>query len=378
LLRNHQDDILRGFATINMTGGQRFLIIRLAGIGDVVMASALARRLRAHAPDSHITWLCGQTAAPLVEQLADVDEVVAVDERGLLTGDTIQRLRILPPLLRRLRAARFSRAFLLHADLRYRVLTTALTGVPVVSQSSRNAHGAMNPIPARFMGDEFARLMDGLEHRGPIVEHFPLGRLKDIARSPNVAPRHPPRIALVPGGARNVLRESALKRWPIGNYAELARRLSDNGCEVILLGNTEDAWVRAEFAGVLATDLIGRTTIPDMLRALADCDLVVSHDTGPMHLARMVGAPLIALFGPTMPAQFIVADEATSVLWGGEHLACRPCYDGREFADCSDNQCISSISTDVVLRTAQTMLRRQTVAIPPEQTHRTPDETVLR
>ena len=357
---------------------QRFLIIRLAGIGDVVMASTLARRLREHAPDSHITWLCGMTATPLVELFADVDEVITADERGLLTGNAIQRLQILPPLVRQLRAARFSKVFLLHADVRYRVLTAPLTGVPVVSQSSRSAHGAMNPIPGRFMGDEFARLMDGLEPRGPIVGHFPLGRLKEIARSPSEASRRVRRVALVPGGARNVLRESALKRWPVGHYAKLARELLKHDCEIILLGNAEDAWVRAEFAGLQATDLIGRTTIPEMVRVLADCDLVVSHDTGPMHLARIVGAPMIALFGPTMPAQFIVPDESTTVLWGGEHLACRPCYDGREFADCSDNQCISSISVDVVLRTARTMLRRQTAPIPAQQTQRTPDEIVLR
>jgi heptosyltransferase-2 len=342
------------------------------------MASTLARRLRAHAPDAHITWLCGTTAAPLVELFADVDEIIAVDERRLLTGNAIQKLQILPPLVRRLRASRFSRVFLLHADLRYRVLTAPLTGVPVVTQSSRNAHGAMNPIPGRFMGDEFARLMDGVEPRGPIVGHFPLGRLKEIARSPSDVPRRARRIALVPGGARNVLRESALKRWPIDHYAGLAREFLNDDCEIILLGNVDDAWVRTEFAGVLATDLIGRTTIPEMLRVLADCDLVISHDTGPMHLARIVGAPLIALFGPTMPAQFIVPDESTTVLWGGEHLACRPCYDGREFADCNDNQCISSISADVVLRTARTMLRRQTAATPVQQTQRTPDETVLR
>ena len=360
-----------------MTGTQRFLIIRLAGIGDVVMASALARRLRTHSPDSHIAWLCGTTAAPLVNQFADVDEVITVDERQLLTGDTLQRLQILPPLLRRLRAERYSRVFLLHADLRYRVLTTPLNGV-VVSQSSRNAHGAMNPIPGRYMGDEFARLMDGLEHRGPIAGHFPLGRLKAVARKSTDAPHAARRVALVPGGARNVLRESALKRWPLAHYAELAGALADEGCEIVLIGNANDAWVRPEFAGVAVTDLIGRTTIPEMLRALADCDLVISHDTGPMHLARLVGAPLIALFGPTMPAQFIVPDDSTSVLWGGEHLACRPCYDGREFADCSDNKCISSISADVVIRTARTMLRRQTAATAPEQTLRTPDEIVLR
>lgn len=359
-------------------GAERFLIIRLAGIGDVVMASALARRLRAHAPDAHIAWLTGGTAAPLVKQLEDVDEVIVADERGLLTGDSIARLGILLPLWRRLRAGRFTRVFLLHADARYRVLTTPLSGVPVVSQSRRNGHGAMNPISGRYLGDEFARLMDGLQHTGPIVGHFPLGTLKGLGRPVRNEARDATRIVIVPGGARNVLRESALKRWPIEHYADLAAALAGDECEVILLGNADDDWVRRSFAGVRTTDLIGRTTIPETLGLLAECDLVVSHDTGPMHLARLVGAPLIALFGPTMPAQFIVADDSTTVLWGGEHLACRPCYDGREFADCRDNRCISSIGVDVVLRTARTILQRRTRAIPVQRELQTPGEIALR
>src|SRR5947209_18635145 len=90
-------------------GAERFLIIRLAGIGDVVMASALAARLHAHAPSPHIAWLTGATAAPLVEQLKDVDEVIVADEQNLLAGDSIARLGVLLPLWRRLRAGRFTR-----------------------------------------------------------------------------------------------------------------------------------------------------------------------------------------------------------------------------------------------------------------------------
>ena len=357
---------------------EKFLIIRLAGVGDVVMASTLARRLRAHSPTAHIAWLCGTTAAPLVGQFQDVDEVIAVDERRLLVGDSVSRLQVLVPLWRRLRASRFTRVFLLHADIRYRVLTVPLAGVPVVSQSRRDAHVAMNPIPGRYLGDEFARLMDGLAHRGPIVGHYALGALRGVVRAGHNGSTHVPRIAMVPGGARNVLRESALKRWPVGHYVGLARALVDAGCEVVLLGNSDDSWVRGEFSAVPVTDMIGRTTIPEMLQVLANCDLVVSHDTGPMHLARLVGAPLVALFGPTMPAQFVVADDSTTVLWGGEHLACRPCYDGREFADCRDNQCISSISVDVVFRTVLTMLRRGNGSTLAERDHQTPGETVLR
>ena len=361
-----------------MADGERFLIIRLAGIGDVVMASSLARRLRTRHPAGHVAWLCGVTAAPLVEQLVDVDEVIAVDERRLLAGDAVERLQVLLPLWRRLVAGRYTQIFLLHADARYRVITLPMAGVPVVSQSRRDSHGGMNPIPGRYLGDEFARLMDGLENRGPIVGHFPLGGLKGLPGGARGTLNGRQRVALVPGGARNVLRESALKRWPLDHYVALTTALVAHGCEVLLIGNADDAWVRPSFVGLQTTDLIGRATIPETLQTLASCDLVVSHDTGPMHLARIVGAPLLALFGPTMPAQFVVADEATTVLWGGEHLACRPCYDGREFADCRDNQCISSVSVEVVLRTARTMLQRRSAATPVQRERQTPGETALR
>src|SRR4051812_17042892 len=93
---------------------ERILIIRLAAIGDVVMASSLARRLRDAKPDAHITWLCGQTAAPLVERFADVDEVVSIDERQLLAGGPIDRLKVLFALWPELRLKVFDVAYLLH------------------------------------------------------------------------------------------------------------------------------------------------------------------------------------------------------------------------------------------------------------------------
>jgi heptosyltransferase II len=358
--------------------GEKILLIRLAAIGDVVMASTLARRLRQSSLNVSISWLCGATVAPLVEQLKDVDEVIAIDDKRLLTGRAGARLQVVLPLWKRLRAGRFTRVYLLHADSRYRVLTAPLFGVPVIAQSRRDAHGAMNPVPGRFLGDEFARLADGREHRGPVAAHFPLGELRQQPQLASSAPNSRPRIALVPAGARNVLRESALKRWPVENYVALASSLAADGCEIVLVGSAHDEWARSEFTRVPTTDLIGRTTIPETLSTLASCDLVISHDTGPMHLARLAGAPVLALFGPTMPAQFVVADELTTVLWGGEHLACRPCYDGREFADCHDNQCISSIGVEIVLRTARALLQRQNSATHARRARQTPGETVLR
>jgi heptosyltransferase II len=186
------------------------------------------------------------------------------------------------------------------------------------------------------------------------------------------------RVALVPGGTKNVLRESALKRWPVDGYVTVARSLAADGCEVILVGDASDAWVRPSFAGVGVTDRIGLMTLPDTALFFTKCDLVISHDTGPMHLARLARTPVLALFGPTMPSQFLPENDRDTVIWGGEHLSCRPCYDGREFADCRDNQCMSSISADVVLTTARTLLARGGGSTRAGSASQTPIESAAR
>ena len=76
---------------------EKILIIRLAAIGDVVMASSLARRLRDAKPEAHITWMCGQAATPLVERFADVDDIITIDDRKLFTSGSIGRMGVLLP-----------------------------------------------------------------------------------------------------------------------------------------------------------------------------------------------------------------------------------------------------------------------------------------
>jgi ADP-heptose:LPS heptosyltransferase len=343
--------------TERRTECEHYLIVRLAAVGDVVMASTLARRIRDERPGARITWLCGTKVAPLVEQFADVDDVISIDERRLLRGGPIARTAELVPLWRQLLKCRFTRVMLLHVDRRYRVVTAPLLATPTISLSARDAHGAMNPIPGRYFGDEYARLLDGLGHEGPIHDHYPLARLRPFAVA-SASERVAPRVAIVPGGARNVMRESGVRRWPVEHYSRVARELVADGVEVTLVGDGADAWVRPSFDGITVDDRIGSTSLPETVALMSASDLVISHDTGPMHLARLANAKLLALFGPTMPTQFVVESDRTTVLWGGAHLPCRPCYDGREFATCRDNVCMTSIDPAVVLATARTLLNR--------------------
>ena len=333
--------------------GSRYLIVKLAAIGDVAMASAIPGAIRRREPDAHVTWLCGRGVADLVRLFADVDEVIVVDEIRLLRGGPLQRLGALFGVWRVLAGRRFEAIVLGHADRRYRTLVmTARTGRIRALEQAQSSH--MLPIPGRYHGDEYVRLLDRRDARGPIAVHCPRADVRPLL--PPRSDSTPVGVVLVPGGTRNVLRESALRRWPVERYRDVAYRLRLAGFAVTLIGDEADAWVRPHFAGIDVRDEMGAHNLAGTLGILNAADLVISHDTGPMHLARLVRAPLLALFGPTMPTQFVTEDAETSVIWGGAALACRPCYDGREFAACSDNLCMQDIAVDAVMDRALAML----------------------
>ena len=174
------------------------------------------------------------------------------------------------------------------------------------------------------------------------------------------------RVGIVPAGAKNVLRESALRRWPVENYVALTRELVQRGYEVVLTGSAEDGWVRKDFRELLAgdgggsgsavQDWIGRTTLPELVGLYDRCDVVVTHDTGCMHVAGISKAKVLAIFGPTEPGSFLPRREGVKALWGGERLACRPCYDGRDFAPCQWNGCVREISVERVVGEMEALL----------------------
>jgi heptosyltransferase-2 len=158
------------------------------------------------------------------------------------------------------------------------------------------------------------------------------------------------RVAVVPGGANNLMGEQALRRWPIENYVTLAKRLLHRGWEIMLLGGPEDIWVKQHFQQLAVTDCIGTLSLPEVVIACDACDVVVSHDTGPLHLAGLSKACLVGIFGPTDPSTFLPRRPSVVGIWGGQGFACRPCYDGRDFAPCHFNGCMHQVTPELVLR----------------------------
>lgn len=152
------------------------------------------------------------------------------------------------------------------------------------------------------------------------------------------------------------------KRWPIPHWAALADQLmTEFGAKVVLTGAASDAAITAAVTARMQQaplDFSGKTTIPQLAALLERCDLVISGDSGPLHMAGAVGTPVIAIHGPTDPVlSGPVGKEATILRLG---IWCSPCYDASYWAECRffNPVCMKAITPDQVLAAARACLGR--------------------
>lgn len=328
------------------------LIVKLAAVGDVVMALPMVTALRAENPDVRITWLSGRKAAPLLGVVDGINEVVPVDEAAMLAGSLLEQVVAVVGAWRHIGVRRFDAVYIGHSDGRYRVLAWPITAD--IWRSLRGDATTRGMVPGRAHTDEYVRLVTGLDDYR--AQSFAPPRLR-VELSPALArrvdafnPDGHPMIAITPGGARNVARENPLRRWPLDRYAELADTLRARNYRVVLTGDRTDGWVRTAFRERPVLDLIGATDLPALAALLRRCAAVVGHDSGPLHLARLVGTPTLALLGPTPPSMFFRPERRTTYLWPGSALPCAPCYNGHEFANCSNNVCMQMIDCATVVQ----------------------------
>jgi heptosyltransferase I len=130
-------------------------------------------------------------------------------------------------------------------------------------------------------------------------------------------------ITLLPGARWNN------KRWPLDNFIELTRRLLRLNPEwnIAILGGGDDQGLGKAIAGVDSArclDLTGRTSLLEMIEWIRLSELIVTNDTGPMHVAAALRKPVVALFGPTDPNGTGPYGQRQNVLQAN-HLPCVPC-----------------------------------------------------
>jgi lipopolysaccharide heptosyltransferase I len=291
-------------------GPRAFLIVRLGALGDIVHALPLAAALRATWPDARIDWLVDVKHRAILDRVAGLSAIVPVDTRRL-RGETG-----IVPVVRRLRAARYDVAVDAQGLLKSALLARLAGARRVVGL----AGGHLREPLARWAYDDTA------EPAGPHVVDHALA-LAQVAGASAGAAAGPPRFALEPPasdvvarvrGALGLVAEQPFavinpgaawpnKRWPADRFGAVARQLRERHGwpSIVVWGPGEEdlaaAVVAAAGPGVAA--LAPPTSLGDLVALVAAAGLVLSGDTGPLHLAAAASTPIVGLYGPTDPAR---------------------------------------------------------------------------
>ncbi|MBX3027481.1 glycosyltransferase family 9 protein [bacterium] len=335
---------------------ERLLIILLGAIGDVVCGMPLAQRLRAGWTRTRIMWAVEPAAAPLLAHHPAVDDVLVFRRGGgapallrMLRGLRERRADVVLDLQRHFKSGLFSWA------------TRAPRRVGFHWRNSREGNWFFNtetiePVQTFTLKvTHFQRFADRL---GVLPAPLTFGLAATAEERQRVA------TLLADAGERPaVLYVGSTwpsRRWLPAATAELCRLLRALGLPVVLVGGPADAAfaeaVGAAGAGPLI-NLVGRTGLRDVIAVMERAAVAIGPDTGPMHIAAAVGAPVVALFGATSPRRSGPWGWHDYVLRG--EAPCVPCYRPR----CPIGRlCMETITPGKVIERVEAALARGAAA----------------
>jgi lipopolysaccharide heptosyltransferase II len=316
------------------------LLVRFSSIGDVLLTTPLVRCLRARHPNARLVFVTKQGMAPLVADNPHLSDIVT-----LAPGES------LGALARRLTALAPTRGLDLHGSLRSAALRLRVPcpwrgyskrklarGVLIATKIDLYRHRV--PVAERYFAA--AHGLDVRPDGGP--PEFFLGAAARARVAGWLTDRHldsAPLAVLAPGAAH------ATKRWPGERWLRLAEHLRTRGYGLAVVGGAEDRTAAAPLAP-LAASAAGEFGLQETGALLARARVLVSGDTGVMHMATGVGTPVVALFGPTVEQfGFFPYRGRATVLQ--RVLDCRPCSAmGGPRCPMGHHHCLTTIGPDDV------------------------------
>lgn len=325
-------------------------------IGDAVMTMPALRSLkRSHPAGSKISLLVKPWVSPLFEKDPHVDEVLIYqDEHKGLSG----KLR----LARELKKQHFCMAVLFQNAFDAAAVAF-LSGIPERVGYNRDCRGFLLTKAVPF--DDKAKTLHHIDYYQNLISKagFPVITsrpwiylsLEERLRARDTL-KHLPRpvVGINPGAAYG-----SSKRWRPERFAAVIRRvISGMQGSAVIFGGPKETMIAEDIlmqggldqaAPVL--NLSGRTTVRELAALISECDLLVTNDSGPMHIGYAVGTPLVAIFGSTSPGLTGPPEKGSIVL--RKALACSPCFE-RECGNKS-MECMDRITSDEVFAAAKTL-----------------------
>jgi len=327
----------------------KILVIAPSWVGDTILVQPMLMRLKQRHPDAQIDVLAPPWTAALLRQMPEI-------HKGIINPFPHGALKLLARyrLGKHLRSTYYDQAIVL----------------PNSFKSALVPFFAKIPLRTGFTGEMRYGLLN--DARKLDKQHLPLmvERFAQLAEAPGDAIRRPlpqPRLRASEEQRQKILGKLGLsvtgpiavfcpgaeygpaKRWPIPYFAELAQRLREQGYAVWLVGSEKDKEIGEKIIALgneACRNLCGATDLAEAIALLSCADLVVSNDSGLMHLAAALDHPMLALYGSSSP-------QFTPPLSGQAHilkleLPCSPCF--KRVCPLGHFNCMMQLTPDQVAR----------------------------
>jgi len=316
----------------------RILIRSSNWLGDAVMSVPAVRAIKSGRPDTHVSIAVPEKLAALWKIVPEVDEVIALPSKSVIAAARLFCRR--PP---------FDVAILFPNSLRS-ALEVFLAGIPrrvgwrghwrrwLINQSPRES------IPLGIVHQTYKYLELATTLGAVVRAQFP-------AANSVTDRREQFRFGLCPGAEYG-----PAKQWP--HFAEVAQEIAARfPVHWVLFGTAGDGAIGAKITAMLGdkcVNRIGQTTLEQLINELRDCDLLLTNDTGTMHLANLLRVPTVSIFGSTEPQRTGPLGQGHRIF--RHHVECSPCF----LRECPlDFRCMAAVtSAEVITGIEQMMARR--------------------
>lgn len=332
----------------------KILIIRFSSIGDILLTTPFIRQVRSQFPQAQIDYVIKSKFSELIRYNPHLNNIY---EFGDPPAEPLNLL------VKRINPEKYSIIFDLHNNIRSNIVRHRIHAKKkyhirknkfeqkLLIWFKKNLYGKITPIPERYLAvGEACGIQDdnkGLEFFWPKQTEQKLRE----SLSQTGLDLEKPIIGLVPGAG------FFTKRWPLESFTELAKHISKSYQIVVLGGKNETGLGEVLASNQKILNLAGKLSLLETGIAISLMNLVISNDSGLMHMATAVNTPVVAIFGSSVKELGFFPYRGKSIVLENMELNCRPCsHIGRE--DCPQDhfKCMREISPEKVYDSAMEIL----------------------
>jgi heptosyltransferase-1 len=332
---------------------RKILIIKPSSLGDVIHALPFLQVMRDYFPLAKIDWVIARGINGILESHPMVNRLVIIDK------DSWKHLRNASStflewrwLLHDLRHERYDLVIDLQGLLRSGLLAW-VTGAPFRLGFEEAREGSTIFYTHRIKGgkdihavDRYLRIASAL---GLDVSEtgFPMPLFKESAYVRDIKKETGTYAVIVPGARWTT------KKWPAERFGAVASVLPVNSVVVGAMSDRADSQIIEDLSGGKARSVAGKTTLKELVSLIKDAEVVITNDSGPMHVAAALRRPVVAVFGPTNPAR--TGPFGSGHITVQADVACAPCYKKQ----CKGMACMDLVSVARVCDAVKSLLYRK-------------------